>query len=829
MSQDKIDILQRALKREREARKAAEKILEQKSTELFSSKKKLEKLYKDAESDLQRADSQLQGVFENIVDAYVIMDLSGNILKMNTSAISLFEFDGKKVEANLMNMVFPEDYDTISNAFKNFLKTGFITDFEIKIRSKKNKIKLVHINASVIYDKGIPVAAQGIVRDITKSKEDELVIELINSIAQSILGKLDIYEIAFEIAHKIANYLESNDCVIYLYHEEQNTLEQIAAYGEKLDENKQLINKIFLKEGEGVVGHVAQTGISEIVNDTVNDPRYVVDIERRKSEITIPIKIGDKVIGVIDSENDQENFFTQKHLEMLNNIASLVALQLKSAVDLRERKKAEEELIESEERLSTLILNLDSGILLEDENRKIILTNKQFCEFFEIPVPVEQLIGQDCSNSAEESKSLFQNPEEFVKNIETILSKKELVLSEELTMVNGKIYERDFVPIYRNKVYKGHLWKYRDVTLKRQYRQSIEAQRHKYRSIITNMNLGLVEVNANDEILLVNQSFEEMSGYKLEELLGKIASDIFIIDIDRDIINNENLKRQQGQLNSYEVRAKNKAGQIRHWLISGAPNYNLNGEVIGSIGIHLDITDLKNLQLQKETLLKDLERSNDELHEYAHIVSHDLKSPLRSIYALVAWLKEDNEGKLDDMSLKNVALIESTLEKMEQLISNILKYSSLEAASTQREEVNLNEVVSDLEQIIYIPNHITFNIKKKLPTLTGDKTKLQQLFQNLIGNAIKFCDKKNGLVEVDFKNSGAYYQFSVKDNGIGIEKKYHKKIFKIFNYLNKSEDSSGIGLSIVKKIVELHKGRIWLESEVGKGTTFFFSIKKQLI
>jgi PAS domain S-box-containing protein len=826
MSQDKIDILERALKREKVARKAAEKILEQKSTDLYYSNKKLEKLYEELESELTRTDSQLQGVFENIVDAYVIMDLSGDILKMNSAAVKLLEFESEQQDDNLMNMVFPEDYEVVTKSFKSLIKYGSITNFEIKIKTKQNKIKLIHINASIIYDKGIPVAAQGIVRDITKSKEDELVVQLINNIAQSILGKLDIYEIAFEITDKIANYLDSNDCVIYLYHEESHTLEQIAAYGEKLDKHNRLVNKIILKEGEGVVGHVAKTGIAEIVNNTNQDIRYVVDIIERKSEITVPIKIGNKVIGIIDSENENENFFTQKHLEMLNNIASLVALQLKSAVDLRDRQQAEEELKESEERLSTLILNLDSGVLLEDENRKIVLTNKRFCDFFEIPVSPEQLIGQDCSSSAEESKWLFKNPEKFVKTIDSILTKREVVLGEELTMVSGKIYERDYIPIFRHGDYKGHLWKYRDVTLRRKYRKSIEAQRQKYRSIITNMNLGLLEVNINDEILMVNQSFEEMSGYTSSELLGKVASDIFTIDTDKEIIQKENLERQKGHFNSYELKVKNKRGELRHWLISGAPNYNLNGEVIGSIGIHLDITDLKSLQLQKEILLKDLEKRNDELNEYAHVVSHDLKSPLRSINALIAWLKEDNKDRFDAVSLQNFALIESTLEKMEQLISNILNYSSLDAESTEREVVDLNEVLSDLEEILFIPDHINLKIAKPLPTLQGDKTKLQQLFQNLIGNAIKFCDKEEGLIEVDFEDMETHYQFYVKDNGMGIEKRYHEKIFKIFNYLNKSKDSSGIGLSIVKKIVDLHEGEIWIDSELNKGTTFYFTLKK---
>jgi PAS domain S-box-containing protein len=826
MSQDKIDILQRALLREKAARKQAEKILEEKSSDLYYANKRLEKLYKEVESELTRTDSQLQGVFENIVDAYVIMDLFGNILKMNSAAVNLLGFESEKTEFNLMNMIFPEDAENITNSFKSLLKNGFITDLEIKIKTKLNELKVVHINASIIYDKGVPVAAQGIVRDITKLREEELVVELINNIAQAILGKLNIYEIAYEITDKIAKFLKSEDCVIYLYHEDEQTLEQIAAYGEKLNENKQLINKIFLNSGEGIVGYIAKSAKGEIIKNTSLDKRYVVDLVESKSEITVPIVLGNKVIGIIDSENDKENFFTKAHFDILTRIANMVALQLQSAIDIRERNIAEEQLKQSEERLSTLILNLDRGVLLVDENNKVIVANNKYCEFFQFSESPDQLAGQDCTNFPEQRKFLFKDPEVFVKDIEIILKNQKEVLGEELTMVNGQIFERDYIPIYRNNKYKGHLWSYKDFTLRRKYRQSIEAQRLKYRSIITNMNLGLVEVNNDDKILMVNKSFCEMSGYSEKELLGQVAGDIFIKDIDKSIVINQNLKRQKGESNSYDLIIRNKAGEARYWLISGAPNYNLNGEVIGSIGIHLDITDLKNLQVQKEILLKDLEKSNDELHEYAHVVSHDLKSPLRSINALVSWLKEDNIGKFDETSLQNFGLIESTVEKMEQLISNILNYSSLGADSVQKEMVNLNNLVSEQKDILYFPKHISLTIKSKLPTLFGDNTKLQQLFQNLISNAIKFCDKEKGIIEVDYIELESHYQFSVKDNGMGIEEKYHEKIFKIFNYLNKSKDSSGIGLSIVKKIVALHEGAIWLESELGKGTTFYFTIKK---
>lgn len=658
MNEDKIDIYKRALEREKAARKQAERILEDKSRELYSKSQELKVTNEKLEGLVREATSELKGVFENIVDAYVVMNLKSDVIKMNEAAENLLGYTIAD-RINLAHLVHPNDREKVKEGFETLFSKGAITDFQVTIIIANKETRLVHINAIVIYDRNnSPIAAQGIVRDITNEKA------------------------------------------------------------------------------------------------------------------------------------------------------------------------AEQQLIDSQNRLSTLILNLESGILLEDENRDIVITNKRFCDFFNIPFSPEQLIGQNCEHAADQSKDLFQDPDEFVNRIDELTSQKEQVLSDELKMIDGRILERDFIPIYEHGDYKGHLWTYRDVTLKRKYRESIEAERQKYSNIIANMKLGLIEVNNDDKILMVNQSLEEMSGYSEAELIGKKGAEVLLLEENSDIIEIENKDRLKGKSNSYEVKAKNKKGEVRYWLISGAPNYNINGQITGSIGVHLDITELKNLEFQKELLLEKLEKSNDELQEYAHVVSHDLKSPLRSINALVNWIREDNDKTLNEDTLSNLDLIDETLEKMEQLISNILKYSSLGSDSSISENVDTNQVIEDIKTLLHIPEHISIKVEQTLPIIKADKVKIQQLFQNLISNAIRYCDKNPGLIVIDFEELKDHYQFSIKDNGIGIAQEYHNKIFKIFQSLNDHKDSSGIGLSIVKKVIDLYKGEIWLESEVGQGTTFFFTLKK---
>jgi len=652
MDSNKVEILERALKREKAARKAAEKILEEKSRDLYLLSEELKTL-------LNEKSFLLKGLFDTINDAYLVIDLKGNILEMNKVAFKVINSDLKKEKINIKDLVYKDDIDYVEDFFKTLHKEGSTDAYTLRILTKSKEIMWLQVKGTLLFNnENKPIAAQAIIRDITKEK------------------------------------------------------------------------------------------------------------------------------------------------------------------------KASDLLVESENRLSSIIMNLDKAVLLEDENRKIVLTNQKFCDLFNIPVSPDLMIGRDCSNAAEQSKELFKKPEDFVNKLSEILQKKEKVLADELVMKNGTILERDFIPIVSDIKYKGHLWTYKDVTLKKQYNKSLETLKEKYSNIIANMNLGLMEVNNQDEILMINHSFAKMSGYSEKELIGKKGIEVFLDFVDAETLHKESLKRIKGKSNSYELKVKNKKGDIKHWLVSGAPNYNLQGETIGSIGIHLDITPLKTLQFQKENILKELEQKNKDLNEYAHIVSHDLKSPLRSIDALVSWIKMDNADMFDDVTLQNFNLISKTLETMEKIISDVLEYSSAGANTSKQEIVNLNKTLNNLKKVLFIPENISLNVLTKLPVIVGDDIKFQQLFQNLIGNAIKFSDKEKGIVEIDCVEKSTYYQFSIKDNGMGIEKKYHDKIFKAFHSLNKSEDSSGIGLSIVRKIIDLYKGKIWLESEPNVGTTFYFTLKK---
>lgn len=283
---------------------------------------------------------------------------------------------------------------------------------------------------------------------------------------------------------------------------------------------------------------------------------------------------------------------------------------------------------------------------------------------------------------------------------------------------------------------------------------------------------------------------------------------------------------ENGALTDFKVNILTNKGEPKLVHINASLIYDSNNKPIAAQGIVRDITEFTNLQKQKEKLLKELKNSNEHLQEYAYIVSHDLKSPLRGIYSLVTWIKDDNLENLDTDSLEHIQLIQSKLDKMDRLISDILQYSVVSTTSNKKEEVDMNSLIEYVVQMLHVPEHIDISVISDMPKLLGDRTKLQQLVQNLLGNAIKYNDKELGVITVESKELENQFHFIIKDNGIGIDEKYHEKIFEVFNYLKESKDSTGIGLSVVKKIVESHGGKIWVESILGEGSSFHFTLNK---
>ena len=327
-------------------------------------------------------------------------------------------------------------------------------------------------------------------------------------------------------------------------------------------------------------------------------------------------------------------------------------------------------------------------------------------------------------------------------------------------------------------------------------------------------------------IIYCNPANKSITGYESHEMIGRNCRILQREDRDQ-----EGLKDLRDAIKNQReckviLRNYRKDGTMFWNELSISPVYDALGKVTHFVGFQNDIT----AQVEAEEALnksrEKLQLINDELKDFAHIVSHDLKAPLRAISSLSQWIVQDYGDKLDDDGKAQFDLLSGRVKKMENLIDGILQYSRASNENGEKEDVDLNLVVGEVIDMLSPPDHIKVEIQKDLPVMLLARTRIQQVFQNIISNAIKYNDKEEGLVAVKCLKENDEYVFSIADNGPGIEQRYFDKVFQIFQTLGVKEsyESTGIGLTIVKKTIELHGGKIWLESEIGKGTTFYFSL-----
>jgi light-regulated signal transduction histidine kinase (bacteriophytochrome) len=238
-------------------------------------------------------------------------------------------------------------------------------------------------------------------------------------------------------------------------------------------------------------------------------------------------------------------------------------------------------------------------------------------------------------------------------------------------------------------------------------------------------------------------------------------------------------------------------------------------------------SELTRISSEKDLLLSSLEERNDALNNYAHMVSHDLKSPMRNINFLIGCIMEEDQHNFSDVSKDNCGLISENLEKMDALVDGILKHATITNMEEKKVNIEVAVLISEIVQTLYVPDTLKIKVKDPLPTLFIGKYKLEQLFSNLLNNSITATeDNPNGFIEIAAEELPKFWQFSISDNGKGIAEKYQDDIFKMFKKLENDFKATGIGLALVKKIVNSFGGKIWLNSKEGEGATFFFTIKK---
>jgi two-component system sensor kinase FixL len=246
-------------------------------------------------------------------------------------------------------------------------------------------------------------------------------------------------------------------------------------------------------------------------------------------------------------------------------------------------------------------------------------------------------------------------------------------------------------------------------------------------------------------------------------------------------------------------------------------------------GMVRDITERKEAEDKHGKLMHEIRTANEELTSFAYVVSHDLKAPLRGIGSLADWIDTDYGHLLDAKGKEHMRLMIKRVHRMGGLIDGILQYSRVGRVKETMAPLDLTTLIGDAIDLLAPPGHIHVTLEGQMPTIVGEPIRIQQLFQNLISNSIKYMDKPQGQVQVGCSDAGNFWQFHVRDNGPGIEARHFERIFQLFQTLAPRDkvESTGVGLALVKKIVEMYHGKIWVESVVGEGACFYFTLPKK--
>ena len=367
----------------------------------------------------------------------------------------------------------------------------------------------------------------------------------------------------------------------------------------------------------------------------------------------------------------------------------------------------------------------------------------------------------------------------------------------------------------------------------RQANIATEAARTRFEQLLESTDEGVYGMDEEGLCTFMNRSGAQSLGYQRGDLLGKNVHDVLhhhrtdgsVYPLDECPIYNS--VRDNTSVRVSDDVFWTRDGRAVPVEYTSSPIVS-DGITVGAVIAFNDITARKLAERERERLIRALGRSNQELDQFAYVASHDLKAPLRGIANLSQWIEEDLGDQLPVDVAEKMTLVRGRVRRLEALIDGILQYSRAGRVRSQVERVDVAALLDDVVELLAPPPEIAITVAPGMPTITTERTPLQQVFMNLIGNAIKYNNRPGATVHVSARDVGRMYEFSVADNGPGIEPRYHERIFGIFQTLESRDrvEGTGIGLSVVKKTVELHGGSIRVDSALGEGATFTFEWPK---
>lgn len=488
--------------------------------------------------------------------------------------------------------------------------------------------------------------------------------------------------------------------------------------------------------------------------------------------------------------------------------------------------------------LEILVNNSEHCLLMEDEHRKIVFTNQKFCDLFNIPATPEQMIGADCSESAEQSKHFFKNPTLFVERINELLKNQEKKENEILETATNQTIERNYFPVFIKNKYKGHLWTYKNISAEIELKKGLEVQRNFFESILHNIPADIAVFDKDHRYLFVNKHGIQNNEIR-EWMIGKRDEDYAIlknrtlsmVQQRREYFNEALITRIQS---SWEDEIKITESESKYVLRNFYPMLNDEGNVELVIGYGIDITNRKKVEKQIISNLEKEKQLTESKSNFITTVSHEIRTPL-SIISLSAeamqmyslQLPENLQQKFEGKLIQ----IETEIERLTNIISEVITIEKIEsgAFSLDKTKFNLKNLIHTLverQSKIQEDGRVAIlQISGKSYEIVADKLKLTIAIDNVLSNAFKYSSNMPPpIIVVSFKQKSI--QIKITDFGLGIPEPHRQKLFKIFERaVNVAHiRGTGIGLFLVKQIIELHNGNITYSPNPKGGSIFTINL-----
>jgi len=498
--------------------------------------------------------------------------------------------------------------------------------------------------------------------------------------------------------------------------------------------------------------------------------------------------------------------------------------------NITERKRAEEALRESEEKYRSLASTADSMYLVDRECRYIFMNEGQLSRF---DLSLGEVIGRSYGEFHSE-----EDTRQFAENVKRVFETGKSFQTEHKSRRDNKYFLRTFSPVVNSE---GSTFAItvvsKDIMERKRAEEKLRETNEYLENLFNYANAPIIVWDKEFKIARFNHAFETLTGRKAAEVIGKPIELLFPpeqVNQSMELII-KTLKGERWEI--IEIPIMHLDGSVRTVLWNSANILVANGKTpVATIAQGQDITERKRAEAERERLLADLEAKNIELESFVSTVSHDLKAPLVSLNGFSSVLQKEYENQLAEKGKHYLERIQANVAHMDALITSLLELSCIGQVVGAIEEMDVAALLREIRDALAIrlkEAGAEFIVQEPLPTVRADRARIRQVFANLIDNAVKFRSTERALrIEVGCRQESGFYRFHVADNGIGIAPQYHEQIFAPFQKLHSEIEGVGIRLALVKKIVEHHGGRVWVESpstslsagNEGEGATFFFTL-----